>query len=97
MTAIDPRFISRIQQSMYDACRTCGADPTSGFFINGQPHRHGALDRIAYWTGRDGKPAGLTWTPTTLTYACWIAGKDDRGIPLPTSRNAVAAGDGITP
>ena len=86
MTTLDPRFVSRFQQTYYDACRKCGADPTSGFYLNGQPHRHGALDRIAYWTGRDGKPAGLTWDRNTLTYACWIAGKDDHDTPLPVLR-----------
>jgi hypothetical protein len=85
MTAPKPRFKGLLQQNIYVACRSGGADPASEFFLNGEPHRHGALHRIAYWAGRDGKPAGPSWGKATMTYACWVAGRDDRDQPLPTA------------
>ena len=82
------QFKDRLMQALYDACRKHGVIATSEFYYQGVPSR-GAAHRVAYWKGRAGEPMPRYINRTSLSYAAFKAGRDERkedekkGNPMP--------------
>lgn len=72
-------FTNRHMQDLYETCRRLGADTTSELYYNGVPRR-GAAHRVAYWKGRAGEIQPRYIGRSSLSYACFKAGRDDRKV-----------------
>jgi hypothetical protein len=66
---------------VYKIYRQLGADPASEFYLDGKPRR-GASHQGAYWNGRSGVQPGALIDFSSLNYAAWCAGRDERQADL---------------
>lgn len=72
-------FKDKAMQALYDACRASGVVTTTEFYHNGIPRR-GASHRVAYWKGRAGEPLPYYIDRSSLAYAAFKAGRDERKV-----------------
>ena len=70
-------FKDKQMQKLYEICRRHGSVTTGEFYYHGVPRR-GAPHRTAYWVGRSGEAQPNYIRRTSLAYACYRAGCDDR-------------------